>query len=259
MQEPGEIGERPGRIDPALQQGVLGVGAPFPLRFDGGDLDAAGTPPLIKRAQHGLFRSGGVGGKTAGLDCLPERFRAVLPVPARRGRPRWNAAGWRFPRIAFSSDRRAGSRTSRSRMSSPTATPAAIMNHRCRLGMLMSSDCGCSVIHDISLNHFRQKMDAMPGIPTTLWFTPNRTTAQMREETNNPKFVYEISCDQMCGAGRFNMRGIITVDTEDEYKKWIAEKNKTPEYFSVYPDKAPPKADTGTVKQTAQVVAPGGK
>ena len=63
----------------------------------------------------------------------------------------------------------------------------------------------------------------------------------------------------MCGAGHFNMRGIITVDTEDEYKKWIAEKNKTPEYFSVYPDKAPPKADTGTVKQTAQVVAPGGK
>ena len=115
------------------------------------------------------------------------------------------------------------------------------------------------VIHDVGLSHFRQKMDAMPGIPTTMWFTPNRTTAQMREETNNPKFVYEISCDQMCGAGHFNMRGIITVDTEEEYKKWIAEKNKTPEYFSVYPDKAPVKADTGTVKQTAQVMAPGVK
>jgi cytochrome c oxidase subunit 2 len=100
------------------------------------------------------------------------------------------------------------------------------------------------VIHDVGLSHFRMKMDAMPGIPTTMWFTPNRTTAQMKQETDNPKFEYEISCDQMCGAGHFNMRGVITVDTKEDYAKWLAEKNKTPEYFSIYPDKAPPKKDT---------------
>src|SRR5665647_97483 len=28
------------------------------------------------------------------------------------------------------------------------------------------------VIHDVGLAHFRMKMDAVPGIPTTMWFTP---------------------------------------------------------------------------------------
>ncbi len=115
------------------------------------------------------------------------------------------------------------------------------------------------VIHNVGLPHFRLKMDAMPGIPTTLWFTPIVTTAQMREKTNNPKFVYEISCDQMCGPGHFNMRGVITVETEEEYNKWLAEQYKKPEYFSVYPDKAPKVADTGMLKKldtltTAQMV-----
>ena len=29
------------------------------------------------------------------------------------------------------------------------------------------------VIHDVGLPHFRMKMDAVPGTPTTMWFTPN--------------------------------------------------------------------------------------
>ena len=29
------------------------------------------------------------------------------------------------------------------------------------------------VIHDVGLAHFRMKMDAVPGTPTTMWFTPN--------------------------------------------------------------------------------------
>ncbi len=44
------------------------------------------------------------------------------------------------------------------------------------------------VIHDVGLPHFRMKMDAVPGTPTTMWFTPTKTTKQMREETNNPAF-----------------------------------------------------------------------
>ncbi len=57
------------------------------------------------------------------------------------------------------------------------------------------------VIHDVGLAHFRMKMDAVPGIPTTLWFTPKYTTKEMKEKTGNPDFVYEIACDQMCGSG----------------------------------------------------------
>jgi cytochrome c oxidase subunit 2 len=39
------------------------------------------------------------------------------------------------------------------------------------------------VVHDVGLSHFRLKMDAVPGIPTTMWFTPKYTTKEMREKT----------------------------------------------------------------------------
>ncbi len=80
------------------------------------------------------------------------------------------------------------------------------------------------VIHDVGLAHFRMKMDAVPGTPTTMWFTPTKTSAQMKKETGNPDFVYEISCDQMCGAGHTNMRGTIVVETQEEFNQWIAAK-----------------------------------
>ncbi len=109
------------------------------------------------------------------------------------------------------------------------------------------------VIHDVGLPHFRLKMDAVPGIPTTQWFTPNITTADMKKKTGNPDFTFEISCDQLCGANHFAMRGVIIVETMEEYKKWLAE--QTPEYFTVFPDKAP-KVNTpdSAAKQTAQVL-----
>ncbi|HMC98524.1 MAG TPA: cytochrome c oxidase subunit II, partial [Ferruginibacter sp.] len=72
------------------------------------------------------------------------------------------------------------------------------------------------VIHDVGLPHFRLKMDAVPGIPTTQWFTPKITTADMKKKTGNPDFTYEISCDQMCGKGHYTMRGVIIVETEAE-------------------------------------------
>lgn len=78
------------------------------------------------------------------------------------------------------------------------------------------------VIHDVGLPHFRYKMDAVPGITTTIWFTPKYTTAQMKDITGNPDFVYEIACDQMCGKGHYSMRGIIVVETAEEHAVWLA-------------------------------------
>lgn len=78
------------------------------------------------------------------------------------------------------------------------------------------------VIHDVGLPHFRLKMDAVPGITTTMWFTPRITSARMKEITHNPNFVYEISCDQMCGKGHYSMRGTVIVETQEEYDKWLA-------------------------------------
>jgi cytochrome c oxidase subunit II len=78
------------------------------------------------------------------------------------------------------------------------------------------------VIHDVGLVHFRMKMDAVPGTPTTMWFTPKYTTKEMKVKTNNPDFVYEISCDQMCGKGHFSMRGIVEVVSQPEFDAWMA-------------------------------------
>ncbi len=93
------------------------------------------------------------------------------------------------------------------------------------------------VIHDVGLPHFRLKMDAVPGIPTTQWFTPKITTADMRKKLANPEFNFEIACDQLCGASHYAMRGVIIVETMEEYKKWLAEQKS--EYFTLFPDKAP--------------------
>jgi cytochrome c oxidase subunit 2 len=77
------------------------------------------------------------------------------------------------------------------------------------------------VIHDVGLTHFRLKMDAVPGITTTLWFTPTITTDSMKAITKNPDFVYEISCDQMCGKGHYSMRGTVIVETQEQHDAWL--------------------------------------
>lgn len=113
------------------------------------------------------------------------------------------------------------------------------------------------VIHDVGLAHFRMKMDAVPGTPTTMWFTPTKTTRQMKEETENPNFVYEISCDQMCGQGHWSMRGEIIVETQEEFDVWMAKKKSR--YYTSFPEldpsnkKAP--VDSNATKPIAMVEA----
>jgi len=100
--------------------------------------------------------------------------------------------------------------------------------------------CSRDVIHDVGLPHFRLKMDAVPGITTTLWFTPSITTDSMKSITHNPDFVYEISCDQLCGKGHYSMRGTIIVQTQAEYDRWMASQ---PSYYSGNNPNAKPAGD----------------
>ena len=108
------------------------------------------------------------------------------------------------------------------------------------------------VIHDVGLAHFRMKMDAVPGTPTSMWFTPTKTTKQAREETGDPEFVYEISCDQMCGKGHYSMRGTIVVETQEEFDQWII--TKKPQYLTANPTKDPgaPKIPVNTGDSTSR-------
>ncbi|RZK47628.1 MAG: cytochrome c oxidase subunit II [Pedobacter sp.] len=108
------------------------------------------------------------------------------------------------------------------------------------------------VIHDVGLPHFRLKMDAVPGIPTTLWFTPQYTTEEMRKITKNESFEYEIACDQMCGNSHYSMRGVIKVVEQDEFILWRAQqKAKYAELFPAEGGATPGAAPADSTKSAA--------
>lgn len=98
------------------------------------------------------------------------------------------------------------------------------------------------VLHSVYAPHFRVKMDAVPGMPTEFWFTPNKTTLQMRSElvasprfqtlneegeTKASTFNYEIACAEICGKGHNSMRFVIEVVDQETYDKWYAEQAKS--------------------------------
>ena len=82
------------------------------------------------------------------------------------------------------------------------------------------------VIHSFGVPEFRVKQDAIPGLTIPVWFVPNVTTADMRARTGNAEFQYEIACAQLCGLGHAKMRGFVTVQTAEEFQKWLDEQIK---------------------------------
>lgn len=110
------------------------------------------------------------------------------------------------------------------------------------------------VIHDVGLPHFRLKMDAVPGIPTTLWFTPKYTTKEMKEITNDANFTYELVCDQLCGNNHYAMKGAIEVVTQAEFDAIMAQQK--PNFYTVFPNLDPSKTPKADTTATATVVPP---
>ena len=112
------------------------------------------------------------------------------------------------------------------------------------------------VIHNVGLSHFRFKMDCVPGIVTTMWFTPTITSDEMKEITKNPNFVYEIACSEMCGKSHFSMRGTVIVQTQEDYDTWIKEQKSY--YKSIVnptAEAAAPAAETPAVVDTLNTTA----
>jgi cytochrome c oxidase subunit II len=96
------------------------------------------------------------------------------------------------------------------------------------------------VIHSVFLPHFRLKMDAVPGVATHFKFTATKTTQEMRDETGNPNFNYEMACTEVCGKGHFSMRFPVVVDEPEDYDKWMATQEswlkQNPDYLKYVPD-----------------------
>jgi cytochrome c oxidase subunit 2 len=107
------------------------------------------------------------------------------------------------------------------------------------------------VLHSAYMPHFRAQMNCVPGMITQFGFTPNVTTAEMRqnpdmaekvaninkirvekseklvaegeEALDRYEFDYLLLCNKICGKSHYNMQMKIIVETQEEYDAWMKE------------------------------------
>jgi cytochrome c oxidase subunit 2 len=68
------------------------------------------------------------------------------------------------------------------------------------------------VIHSFKITAMRMTQDCIPGMSIPVHFTPTKVG----------KFT--LTCAQLCGNGHASMNAMFTVDTPEEFEKWLAEK-----------------------------------
>jgi cytochrome c oxidase subunit 2 len=96
------------------------------------------------------------------------------------------------------------------------------------------------VIHSAFMPHFRAQMNCVPGMVTEFKFIPNKTTVEMRKDPyviqlmaginaarakkgDAPvEFDYILLCNKICGTSHYNMQMNIVVESEKDYKVWLA-------------------------------------
>jgi cytochrome c oxidase subunit 2 len=54
----------------------------------------------------------------------------------------------------------------------------------------------------------------VPGLEIPVWFIPDRVGD------------YEIACSQLCGLGHFRMKGFVSIQSEADFRNWLAEQAK---------------------------------
>ncbi|SDC82189.1 cytochrome c oxidase subunit 2 [Cupriavidus sp. YR651] len=87
------------------------------------------------------------------------------------------------------------------------------------------------VLHDFYVPPFRARMNMVPGMVTSFWFTPTQAGK------------YDILCAQLCGVGHYNMRGHVVVEDQAAFDAWLA---KQPTFALTMAKSAPPVAAPGT-------------
>ncbi len=71
------------------------------------------------------------------------------------------------------------------------------------------------VIHSFFVPPFRIKQDAVPGMHIPVWFQPTKLG------------TFELGCAELCGLGHYRMRAVVTVHTQQDYDRWVAERART--------------------------------
>lgn len=146
------------------------------------------------------------------------------------------------------------------------------------------------VLHSAYMPHFRAQMNCVPGMVTNFSFIPTTTTSEMRETPEMVEkvaninairakksidlvakglpaldpytFDYLLLCNKICGASHYNMQMKIVVDSPEDYKKWLSDKQsivqivKTAADAEAKPEMVTASKDTsGMVKKDTTVVA----
>ena len=66
------------------------------------------------------------------------------------------------------------------------------------------------VLHNFTVAQFRVKMDMVPGMVTSLWFTPTKAGR------------YDLLCEELCGIAHHTMRGAVIVEEPEDFDNWVA-------------------------------------
>jgi cytochrome c oxidase subunit 2 len=73
------------------------------------------------------------------------------------------------------------------------------------------------VLHSFFLPNMRVKQDAVPGMKIPVWFKATQTG------------TYDLVCAELCGWGHYKMKGRITVESREQFNRWLAEKYRQQE------------------------------
>jgi cytochrome c oxidase subunit II len=71
------------------------------------------------------------------------------------------------------------------------------------------------VIHSFFVPEFSEKLDAVPGITTTLRATPTRIG------------TYPVECTELCGPGHAFMRSTVHVVSQAQFRSWLASQSSS--------------------------------
>ncbi|MDX1964238.1 MAG: cytochrome c oxidase subunit II [Pirellulales bacterium] len=77
------------------------------------------------------------------------------------------------------------------------------------------------ILHSFFLPELRVKQDAVPGMKIPVWFQATKTGR------------YELVCAEHCGARHYAMKGMLVVDTPEDYQAWL--RKLTREQFRTQP------------------------
>jgi len=91
------------------------------------------------------------------------------------------------------------------------------VNKRVKFEVTAAAD---DVLHSFWIPAFRQKIDAVPGVVTSMYITPDK------EGSFTQDFNYRVQCAELCGTGHAAMMMPVKVVSQADFDKWVADQGE---------------------------------